>query len=117
MERNNEGFIAFIFPFLHPVVIPKGKLVYRAGSYGRAMYFVVRGQCEVLKSIHEEEGNENVTYNVGDYFGQISLIIPDAISYTHRKSVKATVDTQLVCLKRKTLFFKMCPVKKSKSFS
>lgn len=105
MERNNEGFIAFIFPFLHPVVIPKGKLVYRAGNYGRAMYFVVRGQCEVLKSVHEDEGKENVTYNVGDYFGQISLIIPDAISYTHRKSVKATVDTQLVCLKRKTLFF------------
>eukprot|EP00943_MAST-04B_sp_MAST-4B-sp1_P007846 g7846.t1 len=106
MERNNEGFIAFIFPFLHPVIVPKGKFVYRTGTYGRAMYFVVRGQCETVPGTQElEDGESTSTYNVGDHFGQVSLIIPDAISYTHRESVRATLDTTLVSLKRKTMFY------------
>merc|ERR1711988_404691 len=88
MERNNEGFIAFIFPFLHPVIVPKGKFVYRTGTYGRAMYFVVRGQCETVPGTQElEDGESTSTYNVGDHFGQVSLIIPGSESKLHQVHV------------------------------
>ena len=69
------------------------------------MYFVVRGECEIV----EREGNNTEsnrrTYGVGDHFGQISLIIPDAIQYKHLKGVRAVQDTTLISLKRKTLFY------------
>ena len=73
MEKDNEGFIGVIFPFLHPLIIPKGRYVYRSGTYGRAMYFVVRGECEVVRRKGIIQRSARRTYGVGDHFGQKCL--------------------------------------------
>ena len=69
------------------------------------MYFVVRGECEVVEREGYNTESNRRTYGVGDHFGQMSLIIPDAIQYKHLKGARAVQDTTLISLKRKTLFY------------
>ena len=43
MEKDNEGFIALIFPFQHPLIIPMDDMA-RSGTYGGLRW---GGECRL----------------------------------------------------------------------
>ncbi len=55
---------------LNPVVFSAGEPIIKAGDPGSDMYFVCRGQVEVL----DGSGRPIATLDEGDYFGELSLL-------------------------------------------
>lgn len=56
---------------LRPVVFTPGDYVFRAGHYGRHMYFIGRGQVEIIAA----DGHTVVnTLKEGDFFGELALL-------------------------------------------
>jgi glucose-6-phosphate 1-dehydrogenase len=56
---------------LRPVVFEAGEFIIRRGEIGGEMYFICRGQVEVL----DGEENRIGTHGEGDFFGELSLLL------------------------------------------
>lgn len=56
---------------LRPMVLTPGDTVFREGDEGREMYFVARGELDVIAN----EGRRIATMGPGDFFGEIALIL------------------------------------------
>ena len=56
---------------LRPMVYAAGEYVIRKGEPGKEMYFLARGQVEVLG----DSGPALATLQPGDFFGELSLLL------------------------------------------
>jgi glucose-6-phosphate 1-dehydrogenase len=77
---------------LKPVVYEPGEFVIRKGEVGRELYFVCRGQAEVI------DGNGKHLRNLGegDFFGEIALLL----ATPRTASVRAVTPCDLLMLTR-----------------
>jgi len=66
---SNE-FIREIALQMRPVVFTPGDFVYKAGEQGNDMYFITRGELEVIAN-----GAAQSTMKEGDFFGEIALVL------------------------------------------
>jgi CRP-like cAMP-binding protein len=107
LDNDNEGFLAFVFPYLIPSLIPAGQYVWRKNCIGRAMYFVIRGEASLEFSEQDDgigPGTQTSTFGAGDCFGQSNLLVPLSIPFSHKRSMKANKVLSLIMLKRNSLF-------------
>ncbi|WP_435009260.1 glucose-6-phosphate dehydrogenase [Tundrisphaera lichenicola] len=72
---------------LEPQYFAPGQDIIRAGEIGEEMYFVVRGQVDVLDS----SGAQVATLGEGEYFGELSLLSSKPRSATIRAAVPCNV--------------------------
>lgn len=80
---------------LRPVVYTPGDYVFRAGHHGRQMYFIGRGQVEVIAA----DGHTVVaTLKDGDFFGELALLF----SQPRNASVRAVDYCDLYSLDKDT---------------
>lgn len=79
---------------LRPVVYMPGDYVFRSGQFGRHMYFISRGNVEIISS------DEHIlnTLHEGDFFGEIALLF----SQPRTASVRATDYCDLYSLDKDT---------------
>ena len=94
-RQAGDAFIREVALRLRPIVCLPGDYVVHHGERGREMYFVSRGELEVLA----EDGTVLNTLGPGDFFGEIALV--DAAPRT--ASVRATTTSDLYVL-NKTMF-------------
>ncbi len=83
MFRNaSDAFVREVALELRPLVLMPGDYAVHAGDRGRAMFFVTRGELEVLSA----DGQTVLrTLSEGDFFGEISLLFGE----TRTASVRA----------------------------
>jgi voltage-gated potassium channel len=71
-QGASDEFIKEIALHMKPLVFMPGDYVYKAGEFGRDMYFISRGTLEALsrdgKTIY-------ATLAAGDFFGEIALVL------------------------------------------
>ena len=79
---------------LRPVVYTPGDYVFRAGHYGRHMYFIGRGQVEIVAG----DGHTVATLKDGDFFGELALLF----SQPRNASVRAVDYCDLYSLDKDT---------------
>lgn len=70
-QNAGDDFLMAIAHHLQPRLVAPGDAVCLAGEIGMEMYFVVRGELEVLSPDGKEKFDE---VHDGDYFGEIALI-------------------------------------------
>ena len=89
---------AFIAQFLYPQFIPKNTYVFKALEVGMEMYWITKGEVEVL---NVTETRTLTKLRKGDFVGEISLF-PSLISY-RTSSVRSIEDTTLLELRGEDL--------------
>lgn len=80
----------------YTVVVSGGELVFREGDAGRDLYIVEEGQVELFKGENDQEA---VTLDVGDFFGEQSLLEGDP----REVSARAVTTCRLLRLDMPTL--------------
>jgi glucose-6-phosphate 1-dehydrogenase len=73
-------FLRNLAIMLQPVVFAAGEIIYQKGAVGDAMYFICRGQAEIV----EGPGKELGTLGEGDFFGELALVTAQPRSATIR---------------------------------
>jgi hypothetical protein len=79
---------------LRPIVFTPGDYVFRAGHIGRHMYFIGRGQVEIIAP----DGHTVATLKDGDFFGELALLF----SQPRNASVRAIDYCDLYSLDKET---------------
>ena len=87
-------FVADTLSMLQPMVFQVGDTIVREGSQADEMYFLVRGQANVLYG-----EKEVLTIEAGSYFGEIGCIMGGI----RRASIKAVTVVELQALSRRNL--------------
>jgi len=85
-------FLHSLALMLKPMVFAPGDLVVRKGDPGREMYFVARGEVEIV----DGDGKVIDTQGAGSFFGEKSLLLSEPRS----ASVRAKTQTDLYVLDR-----------------
>jgi glucose-6-phosphate 1-dehydrogenase len=85
-------FLRNLAMMLRPVVPAPGDIIIRKGDVGGEMYFICRGEVEVL----DDAGKVMNTMGEGDYFGELSLLF----SQPRRVSIRAGATCDLFVLNR-----------------
>jgi len=80
---------------LHPVLFTPGDYIFRAGQYGRHMYFISRGSVEIIATDGQTVVN---TLQEGDFFGELALLF----SQPRTASVRAVDYCDLYTLDKDT---------------
>jgi CRP-like cAMP-binding protein len=80
---------------LRPVVCSRGEYIIRKGDHGSEMYFICRGQAEVL----DDAGQRIKTLEAGDHFGELSLLYDQP----RMVSIRASAPCDLFVLSRADL--------------
>ena len=80
---------------LRPVVYTPGDYVFRAGQYGRNMYFISRGTVEIIAADGKTVVN---TLHAGNFFGELALLF----SQPRTASVRAVDYCDLYTLDKET---------------
>lgn len=80
---------------LRPVVFTPGDYIFRAGQYGRHMYFISRGSVEIVAADGQTVVN---TLRDGDFFGELALLF----SQPRSASVRAVNYCDLYTLDKDT---------------
>ena len=71
LRGASEPFLRELVRHLRPAVFTPGELVLRRGDLGHRIYFIRRGEVEVLA---QDERTRVVTLGDGDYFGELALL-------------------------------------------
>jgi glucose-6-phosphate 1-dehydrogenase len=77
---------------LKPVVVSAGEFIIREGEVGHEMYFLCRGQVEIL----DRDGKQLRVLGDGDFFGEIALLL----SKPRTASVRAVTPCDLFVLNK-----------------
>ena len=106
LDASHEGFIAFLYPYLIPAIVPSKNFIFRSGVLGRGMYFIIKGSSSVEFDGGKSESTlgEKMKFESGDHFGQATMLIPPSIPFANKVSMKATSDCSLIMLKRSSLY-------------
>ncbi len=95
--RNCErGVIRSLVTVLHPEVYLPGDFVVRAGDMGRSMYFITKGEVEVLIN---DDKDICATLQSGSFFGEIAIVYEQI----RTASVRATTFTEVFVLCKEDL--------------
>ena len=94
-EAADEVCLHNLAMSLEPEFFPKGQDIIRVGEAGDRMYFICRGQVDVL----DPSGAQVATLNEGDYFGELSLLC----SRPRGATIRAAVPCNLFALSRDDL--------------
>jgi CRP-like cAMP-binding protein len=97
IEGEYPGILAQLALLMKPIFITKGGHVLRVGDTERAMYFIVRGEVEVLDVNNRRIGKPR---GVSDYFGELSLFVPDTVPFRYGVSVRVIKDAEFFSLPR-----------------
>jgi hypothetical protein len=92
-KDTGKDFIEEIAFNLKPVILLPDDYVFQAGDLGNEMYFIVKGECDVLS----REGKLLVTLKDGDFFGEVALFMNEP----RNASVKAITYCDLYTLEKK----------------
>ncbi len=92
----SEKFIEEIAMVLKPVVFMPDNYIFKAGEIGSQMYFISRGQAEVLSA---DEKKVLKTLGEGDFCGEIALLFDQP----RNASVKAVTYCNLYQLEKEQL--------------
>ncbi len=90
-----DAFLRDIAAHLEPVIYTPGDWIFRSGEAGEEMYFIVRGDVEILDA---DESKILNTLSGGDFFGEIALFM----DVPRTASVRATTFCDLYVLGRAT---------------
>lgn len=71
LRGASEPFLRAVVRHLKPAVFTPGELVLRRGDVGHRMYFIRRGEVEVLAA---DDATRVATLGDGDYFGEMALL-------------------------------------------
>ncbi len=77
---------------LRPVTVEAGEMIIHHGEQGSEMYFICRGEVEVL----DEQGKRIKRLRDGDFFGEVALLLPTP----RLASIRATGLCDLFMLKK-----------------
>ena len=91
-QGGGPVFLHNLAMMLKPVVYSPGDYILRKGEVGKEMYFICRGQVEVL----DGNGKGLATLGEGDYFGEMSLLL----SQVRNASIRATAPCDLFVLEK-----------------
>jgi glucose-6-phosphate 1-dehydrogenase len=91
-QGGDPVFLRNLAMMLKPVVFSPGDAIIRKGDMGSEMYFICRGQVEIL----DETGKLLNTLGEGDFFGEMSLLF----SRPRTASVRARATCDLFVLDR-----------------
>ncbi|XP_034951534.1 potassium/sodium hyperpolarization-activated cyclic nucleotide-gated channel 1-like [Chelonus insularis] len=75
-----KSLVANIMAVVKPVIHLKNDVIFKSGSKGNCMYFIMSGTVAIITPMGKELGH----LEDGDHFGETSLIIPE-----HRREVSA----------------------------
>ena len=91
-RHAEQAFILSLATKLSNLVVPEGEWIVRKGEVGQEMYFIVRGECEVVL-----EGNKVVAnLSRGSYFGEIALLLAER----RTASIRTKKDCELLKLQK-----------------
>ncbi len=81
--------------------------ILREGESTQSLRVIIQGECEVFKTSNCKEYYSLATIGAGSVFGEMSFFHPAP----HSASVKATVNTDILCLSREKydLLLEKCP--------
>lgn len=91
-HHSNEKFVTAVLTKLNVEVFLKDEVIIQSGSKGDRMYFIARGQVEII----DDEDKFLNTLDAGSYFGEICLLTEDRRTAT----VIAITPCDLCTLKR-----------------
>lgn len=66
---NDKGILSSIIKKLEIRIIPQHEFIVKYGEIAQSMYFIVKGQVNVIS----DEGINLATLDVGKYFGEMAL--------------------------------------------
>jgi glucose-6-phosphate 1-dehydrogenase len=89
-QAGDAVFLHNLAMMLKPVVYSPGEYIIRKGDTGSEMYFICRGQAEVL----DAAGKRLNTLGEGDFFGELALLL----SKPRTASIRATSNCDLFVL-------------------
>ncbi len=89
-QGGDPVFLHNLAMMLKPVVYSPGEYIIRKGEMGSEMYFICRGQVEVL----DDAGATLKTMGDGDFFGELSLLF----SQPRTASIRADTPCDLFVL-------------------
>jgi CRP-like cAMP-binding protein len=70
-KKAEPGFISSVIAMLEPFIAVPGQFIMRAGDVGTAMYFLQKGEAEVLVGPSELKVSK---LESGDYFGEMAVL-------------------------------------------
>jgi serine phosphatase RsbU (regulator of sigma subunit) len=85
--------IEFLTEVLRPITLDPGEVLFSEGEPGDKFYVITDGQVEVVKSIGTADEQILDSRRPGDFFGEMSLLIPDRL---RTASVRACSPVQMM---------------------
>ena len=85
--------IEFLTEVLRPITLDSGEVLFSEGEAGDKFYIITDGQVEIVKSIGTADEQILDSRSQGDFFGEMSLLIPDGL---RTASVRACSPVQLM---------------------
>ncbi len=97
-DSLNAGQLKSLARKVQVINLPSGETLFREGDVGDTLYFILRGECRVVKE--DELGNEMplATVSSGRILGEMAIVDHSPRS----ASVRATEGTSLLALDRET---------------
>ena len=106
--------IEFLTEVLRPITLDPGDVLFSEGEPGDKFYIITDGQVEIVKSIGTADEQILDSRSQGDFFGEMSLLIPDGLRTASVRACSPVQMMELSCTdfdillqKRPSLAFEM----------
>jgi len=89
--------IDFLTQALQPISLDPGQILFQEGEPGNEFYIITLGKVEIVKSLETADERVLDERGPGDFFGEMSLLIPDGL---RTASVRARTPVRMMELSR-----------------
>lgn len=67
----DDGFTSYIMSIMNPMFVVPDDYIFKQGEIGLEMYFLVKGEVSVMKSVDDQTDEVIATLSDGSFFGEV----------------------------------------------